>query len=421
MLILLFLFCLSCTKEPNRKVLLVSIDGLHPLLFTDEIFHTPTLKRLYQLELSAHSLTPVFPSVTYPNHTSMITGVLPRTHGIISNTEYHQSKGPLTKWYWEAEKIKAPTLWTLAAKQNLKTAAIHWPVTLGAKVDYLIPEIFPLAPWYEGNAWDLVNKHATKKLIKSLHVSIAPYKDQREADLWASEATVKVLKKYSPDLTLLHLTNLDHAQHISGRNSKETQKAAKEIDQLISQLISSLPLDTCMMIVGDHGFLNYNKIIHLNALFFQQGWITLDSEGLLKDYQVIAHKSGAQAAIYLKDQGLKEKVLKLLSSKQSLGYHLILSDQLSELGAYPDALAAVSALDGYSIGGHLKGAVLEKLPQTFGQHGHLPNLANIHSSLLTYNCYKQNLKLKNVHNLQIAPSIAKILGIRYDFPQKGFK
>jgi predicted AlkP superfamily pyrophosphatase or phosphodiesterase len=84
----------------------------------------------------------VFPTVTYPSHTSMITGVRPAVHGIIQNRIFEAPTDTQTReWYWFAEALKTETLWSVAKKAGLVTASVGWPVTVGADIDYNVPEI----------------------------------------------------------------------------------------------------------------------------------------------------------------------------------------------------------------------------------------------------------------------------------------
>src|SRR5215470_15614341 len=82
----------------------------------------------------------VLPSVTYPAHTTIATGVFPARHGIVTNYAWDPVDKNLTGWWWYAEDIRAPTLWDAARAAGRKVALIDWPVTVGAKVDVLVPE-----------------------------------------------------------------------------------------------------------------------------------------------------------------------------------------------------------------------------------------------------------------------------------------
>ena len=71
-------------------------------------------------------------------------------HGIFDNTTFDPKLRNQRGWYWYAEDIRVPTLWDAAAAANLKTANIYWPVSVGAKITYNLPQI-----WRAGTDDDL--------------------------------------------------------------------------------------------------------------------------------------------------------------------------------------------------------------------------------------------------------------------------
>ncbi|HST23663.1 MAG TPA: alkaline phosphatase family protein, partial [Blastocatellia bacterium] len=95
-------------------VVLLSIDGLKPDYVIEADKHglkIPNLRRLLLEGAHATGVIPAFPTVTYPNHATMVTGVSPSKHGILSNTPFDPYGKNSDGWYWYAEDIKVPTLW----------------------------------------------------------------------------------------------------------------------------------------------------------------------------------------------------------------------------------------------------------------------------------------------------------------------
>ena len=117
-------------KKFDKKVLLISIDGFRPEFYLDPQYDMmPALQWLKNAGAYALSVEPVFPTVTYSNHTSLLTGLLPEQHGIYSNTVFTEATGPTPAWYWEADKILKPTLNEYVQKAGGITASMGWPVT----------------------------------------------------------------------------------------------------------------------------------------------------------------------------------------------------------------------------------------------------------------------------------------------------
>lgn len=109
---------LQLIAQPVKYVVLVSIDGFRPDFYKEQTWPTPNLQYLKNNGIYADGARSVFPSITYPSHTTIMTGALPATHGIHYNERY--IPGDETgKWYWEYGLIKTPTLWDAVKKAGL--------------------------------------------------------------------------------------------------------------------------------------------------------------------------------------------------------------------------------------------------------------------------------------------------------------
>ncbi len=120
--------------ESILHVILISVDGLMPESYTHPDAHglkVPTLRELARNGLSSDGARSVFPTVTYPLHTSIATGTNPGTHGIVTNTAWDPLERNQGGWRWYAEDIRVPTLWDAARAHGLRTALVWWPVTVG--------------------------------------------------------------------------------------------------------------------------------------------------------------------------------------------------------------------------------------------------------------------------------------------------
>jgi predicted AlkP superfamily pyrophosphatase or phosphodiesterase len=420
-IIFLLILIISCqshraenSKRNAKKIVLISVDGFRPDFYLSSNFKTPFLKSLKESGSFAQGMISVFPSVTYPNHTTLVTGKYPSEHGILSNVIF--DKKPTTQWYWDGRRIKSETLWSLLKENKLKTASLHWPVTQNLDIDFMVPEIFKAPPWHTDASFELASRYANprdlpKKINKRL--SLKPYTNMKEADTWAFKAFKEIYTSKKPDFFALHIIYADKNQHESGRDSDQTKNAIQWIDENLKDISSVLDAQTCLIILGDHGFMNYQKKIHMNALFYKKGWIELtEDKKEIKSWKVVSHKSGGQAAIYLSDDSIKDEVIAFLKENQSLGYQYVSKSQLDKMKTYPNALAAISAKDGFNVGLNLSGSVIERLKKTQGQHGQLPDQKKMHTGLLMHNCDLNKQDLGIVKNLQITPTILNLFGIQ---------
>src|ERR1041384_6174459 len=125
-------FASQARRPVGIPVVLISIDGLKPDYVLEADKHhlkIPNLRRIVAEGAHASGVTGVLPTVTYPSHTTMVTGVSPARHGIIANSPFDPFSKNLGGWYWYAEAIKVPTLWDVCAKAGLTTSSVDWPVT----------------------------------------------------------------------------------------------------------------------------------------------------------------------------------------------------------------------------------------------------------------------------------------------------
>jgi len=118
----------SAQQQPQLPLLvLISIDGLRPDYVTSADAHgarIPNLRGFLRDGTYADGVQGVLPTVTYPSHTTLVTGVWPARHGIWNNVVFDPLRKNDEGWYWYAEDIRVPTLWDAAAHAGLTTASI---------------------------------------------------------------------------------------------------------------------------------------------------------------------------------------------------------------------------------------------------------------------------------------------------------
>src|ERR1700722_13591680 len=158
----------TAQRAAAEPVLLISIDGLRPadvLQAGQRGLHLPNLQAFLQRGAYASNVRGVLPTLTYPSHTTLITGVSPGVHGIFANLTFDPYGKNQQGWYWYASDIRVPTLWDAAHNAGLSTANVHWPVSVGAHIDWNLPQI-----WRTGTDDDrkLLAALATHGLLPSL-------------------------------------------------------------------------------------------------------------------------------------------------------------------------------------------------------------------------------------------------------------
>ena len=105
-------------QQTPPLLVMISVDGLRPDYITAADAHgvkAPNLRRFLAEGTHADGVQGVVPTVTYPSHTTLVTGVWPLKHGILANTTFDPLQKNAQGWYWYAEDIRVPTLWDAAA------------------------------------------------------------------------------------------------------------------------------------------------------------------------------------------------------------------------------------------------------------------------------------------------------------------
>ena len=134
----------TVTYGQDQHVVLISIDGLRPEFYKDPSWNMVNLRQAMQEGVYADGVDGVFPTVTYPSHTTMITGVKPLKHGVYYNTPF-EPLGATGKWIWDYNTIKTPTIFSAAKAKGLKTASVYWPVSFNSPATWNFPEYWYLS------------------------------------------------------------------------------------------------------------------------------------------------------------------------------------------------------------------------------------------------------------------------------------
>jgi predicted AlkP superfamily pyrophosphatase or phosphodiesterase len=418
--------------EPRRDahVIMISIDGLIPEYYTAPARLGLKVPNLTQMKLGgayADSVEGVFPTVTYPAHTTLITGVRPATHGIVQNRIFEAPTEPQTReWYWFSKDLKAETLWSMAKKSGLVTASVGWPVTAGAEIDYNVPEI--VDPKENPPTPKRTLEYATPGLMQKA-LAAATGKDTT-TDGRRTAISEFIINTYKPNLMLIHLIALDDAHHKFGPRSPQALETTERMDGYIGQIIEATRKAgiferTTFFLVSDHGFAEVNKKFEPNVLLVKAKLITLDASGKPTDWKAAAWPAGGSCAIVLRDPNDKETaktvtdIFTKLAAKDHSPINRILNQaELKKLGAVPTAYLMFDAAPGYSFDEMLTGPDTHEPKDYHGTHGHLPSRAELRSSLIVYGATARvGAKMTLARMLDIGPTAAAVLGLTFEKPE----
>lgn len=425
--IFLFVVLAAASALAQQPVVLISIDGMRPDYITNPSACPsgfPTLRRFLTEGAYAEGVTGVLPTVTYPSHTTLVTGVEPARHGIWSNTVFDPEWKNQSGWYWYAEDIKADTLWDAAARHGIVTASVGWPVTVGERnIRYNIPEI-----WRAGNAEDRKLQRAlstpefydaVEQQLRSFPISPGAY---LATDKAFTQAVIYAIVNKHARFVTLHLGTLDHEEHLHGPFSAEACQTLSELDKqvgLIEQAAMAADPSTVIAVVSDHGFSRTDHRVNLQIPLIKAGLLTLGQYGSkVTSWKAAIFPGGGSVAIVLHDPNDKQteeavrKLLHELASDPANGIAAILEKpEIEKLGGFPNASFVVDLNLDYQLGFATQGELIIPAPST-GMHGYLPTHPEMRSSFFILGKgIAPGRDLGIIDMRQIAPTLAGILGV----------
>jgi|SRR5580658_4101328 predicted AlkP superfamily pyrophosphatase or phosphodiesterase len=423
-----FFFIANVRAQSHEPPLLVmiSVDGMRPDYITEADAHgakVPNLRRFLKEGSYAEGVVGVVPTVTYPSHTTLVTGVWPAKHGILANTTFDPLQQNQGGWYWYTEDIRVPTLWDVAAAAGRTTASIQWPVTVGAHITWNIPEF-----WRASTPDDakLLRAVSTRGLLEEARAELGEYRGgidtSASGDVNRGQYTEWILEKKHPALLTLHLSALDHIEHETGPFSPEAIAILETIDETIGKIRATAerlaPGRAYIAVVSDHGFVRTDAQLNLFPLFRDAKLITVNEKGRITDWKAIPWPTGGSAAIVLKDPTDTEtssqvrELLFKVSSDPANGIDRILeAEELHKRGGYPPASFFVGLKPGWRTGSTVDGPVLSKT-KVGGTHGAMPDLPDLHASFFLIGPgVPAGKSLGTIDMRDVAPTLAHEIGL----------
>lgn len=421
---ILLLVLSAATAVAQSPVVLISIDGMRPDYITNPKACPagfPALQSFLTQGTYAEGVTGVLPTITYPSHTTLITGVEPAKHGIWGNTVFDPESRNQSGWYWYAEDIKADTLWDAAARKHIITASVGWPVSVGQRnIRYNIPEY-----WRARNAGDLklLRALSTPELYDAVEKQLRAIPDSKDAmlarDAVLAQAAIYAIEHEHARFVTLHLITLDEEEHAHGPFSPQACETLVELDKQVELVekaaIATYP-NTVIAVVSDHGFARTDNRVNLMVPFIKAGLMKSDSHA--SDWKVSIFPGGGSAGIVLHDSNDKateeavRTLLHELAGNPANGIAAILEKpEIEKLGGYPNATFVVDLQIGYQLGYAREGELITPLPST-GTHGYLPSHPEMRASFfLRGKGIAAGRDLGVIDMRRIAPTLAEILGV----------
>jgi predicted AlkP superfamily pyrophosphatase or phosphodiesterase len=408
----------------DRIVILISLDGFPAYALHDPKIPLPTLRKLMREGASAKAMMPVNPTVTWPNHTSMVTGVTASKHSVLFNGHAVLTENAPVRtepWVDKEVMVRVPTIYDLASQAGLTTAQVDWVAIHNAKT---INWAFAERPQADGKVeQELVGEGLISKAeLAAFAGAPITWRD----DLWLKAATY-ILRKHRPNLMLFHLLNTDSVQHRYGAGSLAANTALAYADSRVQMILDSLKENNLLqrstiIVVSDHGFKTYKRTIRANALLHQEGLLKQQPDGKMScDAYVVPE--GGTAMVYITNPSRKAELTKRLAemfAKLEGIEKVIAPAEYAALG-YPDpkenprmADFVLAAKTGYGFAGDAQGEVVIDVPagQVSGTHGYLNTDPEMNAIFVAWGRgIRQGIQLEAMRNIDIAPTLGALLGL----------
>lgn len=338
----------------KQPLVVISVDGLDNryLAQADEMhLRIPNLRKLMREGEYSRGIIGVFPTITWPSHTTIITGADPVVHGILSNWR------PPGDRFLNYSQIKVPTLIGAAHAAGLKTAAITWPVTVGAPLDWNLPEYFQKRQGGSMDTRSVESKSNPPGLVADISHVYPSFPQEWMDDRTRALAARYLLDREKPDLLLVHFVDLDSEEHENAPFTREANAILERTDELIGQIIAALPHGSALAIVSDHGFERVDRMVNIKAIAAKEGATVRAFGGV-----VVAPDAAAA------------EVLKRLRAdpKNGIGREIPAEEYArfpSMLPPHPAAVFESAEFVMFSFG---EGGELFSKPREIGNHGHWP-------------------------------------------------
>jgi predicted AlkP superfamily pyrophosphatase or phosphodiesterase len=421
-------------QPKDRHVILISLDGFPAWLWHDPSLPAPNLRKLAAEGATADAMTVSNPSITWINHTTLVTGVNPRRHGVLFNgllVRHGNDKPPkIEQWVDKTELVHVPTLYDLGRAAGLTSAESDWVAVTRAKtIDWSFPEL----PKAEG---PVERELAEAGILTPEQCEWFGGSGKGKNIAWRdstwTKAAIFMFQKHRPNLLMMHLLNTDAIHHMNGPGSFASYTALAYADRLVGDVVqaakdSGLRDSTTIFVTTDHGFKKVQKVIYPNVVLKKAGHLKALTTSITQ-CEVCAVAEGGLAFIYVTDPAKRAELLpslkELFSKVEGVGQVLDGNEGPSLGMPTPAENQGMGDLILYAKAGYaFKDGVAGEndtgpSDNYVGTHGYINSDPELDGIFITSGAgIKKGVVIPRMANLDVAPTIAKLLGLTIDRPE----
>lgn len=345
-------------------LMMISLDAVDSS-DTQALLSMPNFSRLCARGTLVRKAESVFVSNTYPAHTSIVTGCHPGRHGITGNL-YTAPSEPHPGWRTLSSEIKVPTLYQKAAQAGLTVCSILYPVTEGAnEIRWNIPEIpGRMNPFTRVSR--MFRGGSPLFILRSVLAGLPGLRGANVASLdnLTTRALCTALRTHRPDLSLLHLIDVDDTKHHHGPGGKDALAALRRHDERLGLIISAADsafgeYGWSMIVFSDHGCLPVERAEEPNDFLRGKGLIF--KQGRHEQFDAFFDNAGGSTFLKVLNTGRLDEITRFADEFEKLPFvgRRLEAAELERAGLGGEFLCGFEAAEGVCFGA-----------KELGQHGY---------------------------------------------------
>ena len=395
----------------------------------------PNFKKIMEKRAEVEEVISVYPTSTYPAHTTLMTGCYPGKHGIFSNFPLKVFNGDtISHWPLYQKSVYVEDIFAAAKRAGCTTASVYWPITgRNENIDYIINEYFFYYPDEINHVEEIfasqgANEAALKAIRENMHLfpkkeGQTPLADRFDGFLMG--CTCSLIRNEQPDVLLVHNCIMDTFRHKNGVFFDSLPQYLDRADEWLGDVISAMEdagvyEDTNFVILSDHGQREYTRVVHINKLLAEGGFIDVAPNGTIYDWQAYSQTNGKSTTIHLRDKDNKilykrvyDYLLELQKNPEYGIEKVYTMDELAEKYGLGGPFAFMMETDeetyfGNNFTGEL---IVNNTPGTRRAcHGYAPEKGAKPIFLAHGPSFKDGAVLKSTKMVDIAPTLAATFG-----------
>ena len=419
----------------KQKLFILSMDAM----VREDVAYMmtkPNFARIMKNRAEVDKVCTVYPSMTYPAHTSIITGCRPGKTGVYVNSKIKPFKDAYVHWPLESRHVRVENLFAAAKRAGCSTASVYWPITACDKnIDHVINEYFFYLP-EEDIVETFRRQGSDEAALQAVRENLPRFRKSKRAkgcgprldntlDDFIMGCTCSLLRNAKPDVLALHNCFIDSTRHYYGAFAPEVYAALDQMDVWLGEVLQAMEDAGCyedvnFIILADHGQMDFDRYTRLNVLLRDGGFIDIGPDGTVYDWRAFC-KGGMSAPVFLSDpnyEPLKQEVyeyLQELAKDPRWGIEQVFTaEETREMYGTYGTFSFMVEGDGHTTftdDWHGECSVpVEAIEGYRAKHGYRPEKGPQPIFLAAGPAFKPGAVVANAHVTDEAPTLAAVLG-----------